>query len=124
MSPEECIAALDDSLADDGETPGEDVILRRPGSPDNDVTCRARVTALSTEQIIGGIAQTELNVVISPTQINNQPWPGGSSDSPVDQRIPKIGIDKMVARGAQKSVTFVDPRYIGDVLVRINLRIG
>lgn len=124
------IAALDNALAGHGE----DVILRRVvGTGANianiDVVCRARVDAASTEQIVAGILATDLNIIMSPTQINNAQWPGGSVPQippfNVDQRVPRInGPDKVLLRGAApRTVTFCDPKFINGELVRINLRV-
>lgn len=133
MSAQEDIRELDADLARDGE----DVTLRRvtgasPNQANNDVLCRANVFAVTTERIIGGIAQTELNVILSPTQINAAQWPGGvatqtevpGSPKYTDPRVPKINADKMYARGTLRNVTFVDPLFVDGELVRINLRIG
>lgn len=124
------IAALDGVLS----AYGEDAILRRViGSGANisnvDVLVRARVDAVSVEQIVAGIAATDLNVIISPTQINETQWPGGSipllPPFDVDQRVPRInGPDKVLLRGAApRTVAFCDPKFINGELVRVNLRV-
>lgn len=123
------IAALDSALAGYGEW----VTLRRViGNGSNttpvDVKCRARVDVATTEQIEAGIIATDLNVIMSPTQINNAQWPGGhvplQPPLDVDQRVPHInGIDKMIVRGAERTIAYCDPKFIGDELVRINLRV-
>jgi hypothetical protein len=124
------IAALDSALAGYGE----DIILRRVvGSGANvvnvDVACRARVDAASTDQIAAGVSATELNVIISPTQINEAQWPGGTVPLQppfnVDQRIPRVGgPDKMIVRNVLRQITFVDAKVIGGELVRINARVS
>jgi hypothetical protein len=124
------IDALDDAL----RQAGEDVILRRtvgaaPNSVSVDVKCRARVTAVSTQQIEAGIPATQLNVILSPTQINEAQWPGGTipvlPPFDVDQRIPRAGVtDKVLMRGQPpRSIMHVDPQIIGGELVRINMRV-
>lgn len=125
------IAALDQAL----KLAGEDIILRRTvGKGDNqvnvDVTCRARVVAVSVEQLAAGIPATDLNLILSPSEINAAQWPGGQLPAVpplnIDQRIPRAGVtDKIVMRGlAPKAITFVDPQIIGGELVRINMRIA
>lgn len=127
------IAALDSAMAD----AGEDIILRRtvgqaPNQISIDVTCRARVDAATAEQLAAGIPAAELNVILSPTQINNAQWPGGHVPAlppfNLDQRVPRAGVtDKvlLVTRGEQpRAVTFADPKFVGGELVRINLRIS
>ena len=124
------IAALDSALAGYGE----DIILRRvvgtaPNQVNIDVTCRARVDAMKVEEIVAGIPATDLNIIISPTQINNAQWPGGQvpllPPFNVDQRVPRInGPDKVLLRGAvPRTVAFCDPKFVNGELVRINMRV-
>lgn len=124
------IAALDNALAQ----AGEDIILRRViGTGSNvinvDVKCRARVDAMKTEQLVAGINAADLNVIISPTQINNAQWPGGTVPLQppfnVDQRIPRVaGADKMIVRKVLRAITFVDAKIINGELVRIDARVA
>lgn len=124
------VASLDNALAVDGE----DVILRRvvgTGSAvaNIDVKCRARCDAATTEQIAAGILATDFNVIISPTQINNAQWPGGTIPQlppfDVDQSIPRAGVnDKILMRGLPpKAIAAADTKIIGGVVVRHNLRV-
>lgn len=119
------IASLDNALA---QTGGDDIILRRVvGTQNVDVTCRARVDAVTTEEIAAGISQTDLNIIISPTQINNAEWPGYAAvDLPpfdVDPRIPLMGQDKVIVENRLRTVAFVDTQSVGNTLVRINMRV-
>jgi hypothetical protein len=127
------IAALDNALAQ----AGEDIILRRvvgtaPNQVNIDVHCRAKVNALTAQQLAAGIPATELNVILSPTQINDTQWPGGHVPAlppfNLDQRVPRaVPTDKvlLVTRGDQpRAITFSDPKFINGELVRINLRIS
>lgn len=125
------VAALDNALANYGE----DIILRRvvgtaPNQVNIDVKCKARVDVTSAEQIAAGISATELNVIISPTQIANAQWPGGGAvlfpPFDVDQSIPRTGTtDKVLMRGQPpKAVTFVDTKIIGGVVVRHDMRVA
>ncbi len=124
------ISALDGALAQ----AGEDIILRRvigvaPNQTNIDVTCRARVDAATVQQIVANIPATDFNIIISPTQINNAQWPGGTVPTlppfNVDQRVPRIGgPDKVLMRGqAPKAIAFVDPKFINGELVRIDMRV-
>jgi hypothetical protein len=104
---------------------GEDIILRRvsgtaPNQTNVDVACRARVDAISVAQIVAGIPATDLNIIISPTQIVSANWPAVGS-SP----IPRMnGPDKVIMRGAApRTIAFVDPKIINGELVRINMRV-
>lgn len=123
------ISALDYGLAGYGE----DVILRRvvgSGSAvaNIDVTCRARVDAATVQQLEANIVATEMNVIISPTQINDAQWPGGTvpllPPFDVDQRIPRVSVDKMIVRKSLRNITFVDAKIVGGELVRIDLRVS
>lgn len=123
------VASLDNALAQYGE----DVILRRVvGTGKNtiniDVKCRARVDAMKTEQMAAGINATDLNVIMSPTQINDAQWPGGTvpilPPFDVDQRIPRASVDKMIVRNSPRNITFVDAKVINGELVRIDLRVA
>lgn len=123
------IASLDSALA----LTGEDFILRRVvGTGANvaniDVACRGRIDGVTETQIIAGILATDLNIVFSPTQINDARWPGGTIPVPppfdIDPRIPRAGgNDKAIVRGQQRQVAFVKPFVIGDELVRIEIRV-
>jgi hypothetical protein len=125
MSPDECISALDNALAAAGET----VILRRKaGTGHVDITCPARVDALSVQEIAAGINQTDLHVIISPTPLNNAQWTGAlpaplAAPFDVDPRIPQIGSDKVVVKNRLRVVVFVDTQSVQDALVRINMRV-
>src|SRR3954465_1380987 len=134
MSADAYIAALDNALA---QGKSEEIILRRvvgaaPNQVNIDVTCIAAVTAMTTEQLAAGIPATELNVILSPTQINNAQWPGGHVPAlppfNLDQRVPRAGVtDKVLlkTRGeAPRAVTFSDPKFVVGELVRLNLRIS
>lgn len=123
------IAALDNALAETGE----DFILRRVvgvgvSVVNVDVTCVGRINAVSTEETDAGIKATDLNVIFSPTQINDAQWPGGSVPQippfNIDQRIPRQnGPDKAIVRGQLRTVAFVKPFIIGGELVRIEMRV-
>jgi hypothetical protein len=122
------IAALDNALAG-----GEAFILRRVvGSGANvvnvDVTCVARIDAVTTEEIAAGIKATDLNVIFSPTQINQAQWPGGTIPQVppfnVDQRVPREnGPDKAIIRGRLRTVAQSKPFFYGGELVRIEMRV-
>lgn len=124
------IAALDSALADTGE----DFILRRVvGTGVNvvniDVTCRARIDAMTDKDIAAGIKATDLKVIFSPTQINDAQWPGGTIPQlppfNVDQRVPRLnGPDHAIIRGQDRIVAFVQPFFIAGELVRIEMRVS
>jgi hypothetical protein len=124
------IAALDSALA----LVGEDFILRRVvGSGSNvinvDVRCRAQVSAMTVTEIAAGLKATDLNVIFSPTQINQAQWPGGTLPMQppfnIDQRIPREnGADKAIIRGVLRQIVFVKPIFVPDELCRIEMRVS
>lgn len=131
MSAQALIAALDDALLGGAH---EEVILRRvigsaPNQVSVDVTCIARADAASVEQIAAGIPATDFNLILSPTQINQAQWPGGSVPAlppfDLDQSVPRVGpTDKVLMRGqAPKAVAWVDAKLVGREVVRIEMRV-
>jgi hypothetical protein len=123
------ISALDNALAQ----AGEDIVLRRiVGSGATainiDVICRARVDPATTQEVLAGVPMTSLNVILSPTQINERQWPGGHiplvPPFDVDQRIPRVGgSDNMIVRNMLRRIIHVDAKLIGGELVRITARV-
>jgi hypothetical protein len=131
MSGSAMIAALDNALAQNGE----DIILRRvvgiaPNQINVDVTCRARIDAATVQQVAAGIPATDFNIIMSPTQINNAQWPGGTVPAlppfNLDQKIPRAGVtDKVLMRGQPpRAVALVDPKFGGGEVVRIEMRVS
>lgn len=126
MTPGEAISSLDRFLAERGEI----ITLRlvtgdAPNEVNVDVDCVAGVDAVNSDQIAAGIKVSDLNIIISPTQINAAGWPGLPASSR-DARIPVInGPYKVVARGEpERTVVFVDAKILGGQLVRINMRVS
>ena len=128
--PHAAIAALDNALAQPGRS--ESVTLRRPvgAGPSQTfktVTLNAAISALSDQQIAAGITQTELNFILSPTEITNSGWPNSTAavQAPPfnpDTRIPIAQRDQIIARGKVRTITAVQPLYAGNELVRIEGR--
>lgn len=126
MSPEECIAALDDALAE----AGEDVVLRRVvGTGANkqniDVEVRAIVRnfRLREEDIGAGIVQGVLLASMSPTQIANAQWPGGVvPGQSIDPSHPRVD-DKILIKGRICNITAVESVAMGGEVVRYNLQV-
>lgn len=118
------IAALDHAL----ERAGEDVILRRvvgqaPNSANIDVTIRAAVRSYNPEELVGGISQTDSKVIISPTGIAAAQWPGGTpTGATIDPSLPRR-LDKVVIAGRIRNIEVVDPIYVQNELVRIEMRV-
>jgi hypothetical protein len=125
MSPEFVIGKLDDALA----KAGEDIVLRRiygqaPRTNYVDVTVRATVRSFSPEELVGGINQTDSKVIISPTDIANAGWPGGEIESTtvVNPSLPRIN-DFAIINGRKRAIQVVDPIYVQDELVRVEMRV-
>lgn len=119
------VEALDAAL----KTAGADIILRRvvgmaPNSINIDVTVRAAVRSYQAAELVGDIKQTDSKVIISPTQIAQAQWPGGElpSSSVADPSLPRKG-DRMVIAGRVRNIEVVDPFYVDDELVRIEMRV-
>lgn len=127
MSPEECIRALDYALA----VAGQDILLRRViGQGTNvqniDVPLKALVRSYQPVELIGGIAQTDSKVIMSPTEIARAQWPGGEvqSGTVADPTLPRRN-DKLIVDGRVRNVEVVNPIVMpGGVRVRIELRIS
>lgn len=121
------VVALDSALA----RSGTNITLRRvigaaPNLINIDVDARAMVRAASSEEIAGGIAMTDSIVIISPTEIANAQWPGGElpSVTVVNPSLPRAN-DKCIIEGRVRNILApVKPIYIGDELVRIELRVA
>lgn len=122
MRPEQ--AALDRALA----RAGQDIVLRRisgepPSTTNNDITVRAAVRGIGAsrmggivQELVGGIAQAVLHVIMSPTEITDGNWPGDGS-------LPRRS-DRAVIAGTVYSIESVDRIYIGSDLVRIEMTVS
>lgn len=125
------LAQLDRRLARRGET----IQLRRTVGTSNQsyVQCElpAIVRALTVEQLIGNITQQNFFLIISPTHIIRQQWPGGKTPgaassggiiAPSDPRIPNT-TDSVYVRGMQKVVQRVAPVFDRGKCIRIELTV-
>lgn len=118
MNSQDLVSGLNASLA----RCGEDVILRRVTSGvNNDITVRAFVRAVSPEQLMAGVKQDNSNVIISPTEIIDNGWPGTVSDIS-DVRVPTTN-DWLVIAGRPRKIEFVAPIYVAGGLVRMDIRV-
>jgi hypothetical protein len=114
-----CIADLDAALAE----AGEDIRLVRltlaaggeqiPFSAD----CRGLVRQYQPQELVGGIIQGDTKVILSPTQLAARQWPG-----PGLAPLPQKG-DRVLIQGRQRNVEAVEPFYVADVLVRLELTV-
>jgi len=105
MTPAAAISMLDRDVTKHGQT----VILRRGAT---DLSILAFVRDFRPDEIVGGIAQGDSNVVVSPTQITGSPFAESI-----------LRNDKVVIRGRVRNVQSADPILIADQLVRINLQV-
>jgi|SRR5215207_1897564 len=106
------IEALDRALA----RAGEDVVLRRVGTPNIDVTCRASVRSPRADELAAGYTQTESIVILSPSEITAAGWPapirgGGASG------------DKVRIQGRFRNIEHANPIHVAGVLVRYELKV-
>lgn len=121
---EQTIADLDAALAADGEWIE---LWRETGTQKIPfkVRCRAFVRGYAAQELVGGIAQTDSKLIMSPTQIIRAGWPGpNSSATPTDQdrRVPRKG-DAVVIAGRKRAVETAGGIYLGGELVRIEMRV-
>ena len=123
MSALSHINALDRGLA----ARGEDVVLRRisgsgPSATSIDVVCRAVVRGYRPEELVGGIAQGDSQVILSPSEIRVSGWPdlGGSPSGTAS--LPRKG-DKLIVQGRMRTIEAVAPIQVAAELVRIDLQV-
>lgn len=116
---------LDDALGEIGtdDGVGTDVIVQRTGSGTIvTATCRARVRSyrLRDEPFVRSSEQSqdELLVIMSPTGLARDGFPGGAGGPPY----PRRG-DILTVRGSQRRILDVDPITLGQTLVRIEMRV-
>ena len=121
---EQAIADLDAALAADGEWIE---LWRETGTQKIPfkVRCRAFVRGYAAQELVGGIAQNDLKIVMSPTEIIRAGWPGpNSSATPTDQdrRVPRKG-DAVVIAGRKRAVETAGGIYVAAELVKIEMRV-
>lgn len=109
MSPADAIAMLDRQIAKHGQT----ITLERlvPNGTAVTETVRGFVRGYKPEELAGGITQGDSSVILSPTTLVGTPF---------ETEIPATN-NKAVIAGRRRNIGMVDPVYIDDVLVRINL---
>jgi hypothetical protein len=120
------VGSLDSFL----RTAGEDIILRRTiGATNYDLTVRASVRSASltrsrNNQLVDGTTQDDKLLVMSPTEIKANNWPGVGSvpAAPfnVDIQIPRRG-DKVIIAGALYRVEVVNSIKVQNEVVRIQI---
>lgn len=114
MIPAERIAALDRALSRAGQTV---TILRPAGTTDiahfsATVECRAQVRP-------SGIGLSA--IIVSPTDLSNSStWPETDVPQVGDPRVPRK-TDRINFNGYQHTIENVHPRYIEDVLIRVDI---
>ena len=121
---EQAIADLDAALASDGEWIE---LWRETGTQKIPfkVRCRAFVRGYAAQELVGGIAQTDSKIVMSPTEIIRAGWPGpNSSATPTnqDRRMPRKG-DGVVIAGRKRAVEAAGGIYVAAELVKIEMRV-
>lgn len=109
MTPQQAIAKLDRAIASNGQT----VTIRRgtATAPTAQVTVKAHVRGYKSDELVGGISQTDSFVILSPTGF--EAWPGGW---------PKKD-DWAIIDGRPRTILAAGPIKMNDVLVRIELQV-
>lgn len=115
MTPFAAIAALDRAIAANSQT----VTLRRyvglgPSRVPYDATVQAHVRGYAPAELVGGIMQGDVRVIVSPTPIIAQGWPG-------PQDWPRMG-DKVVIGGREHNVEAAPPLLMAGEVVRIEIQ--
>lgn len=125
MTPETAIAMLDRQLA----AHGEEIRLQRltlgPGGVQIpfEVVCNAFVRGYAPDELVGGITQQDAKVIISPTEIIANDWPGpATSPTTSDRRVPRKG-DRTYIAGKARAVEAAAGLYLAGELVRIEMRV-
>jgi hypothetical protein len=123
MSALSHISALDRGLA----ARGEDVVLRRIGgsgatATSVDVTCRAVVRGYRPEELVGGIAQGDSQVILSPSEIRSSGWPDPDGSPSGSASLPRKG-DKLIVQGRMRTIEAAAPIQVAGELVRIDLQV-
>jgi hypothetical protein len=124
IEAEQVVADLNAALAADGEWIE---LWRETGTQKIPfkVRCRAFVRGYAAQELVGGIAQTDSKIVMSPSEIIRAGWPGpNSSATPTnqDRRVPRKG-DAAVIAGHKRAVEAAGGIYLGGELVRIEMRV-
>lgn len=121
MNASALISALDSALNEAGAT----VTLRRVVQSGNaDVDVRAAGRGLQSTELVQGMSQTRVKLVISPSPIAAAGWPAGevaTASTPVPS-LPRRN-DKIVYGSRVHNVDLVRPFYVADQLVRIELEV-
>ncbi len=114
MSPAERIAGLDRALSRAGQA----VQIQRPGGSTDPTHFSA--TAECTAQVRGtGIGTSA--IIVSPTDLtNSSTWPEQNPPAVGDPLLPRK-TDKIFVNGLQRTIENVHPRYVDNVLIRIDI---
>lgn len=113
MNPSAAIAMLDRQLAAHGQA----VTLRRPagtgaGVTFTDAAVNAFVRGYAPAELVGGIAEGDTQVTVSPTALAALSWP-----------VPPKRHDKIVVSGRTCEVMAVAPVWMGGSVVRYDIRV-
>jgi hypothetical protein len=125
MTPDQALNSLRRQLA----AHGEPVTIRRlartsPALAEASVSCRGFVRPFGQGQqkvdLIGSVAQQDVNVIISPDEIVAAGWTSGGQ-SGLDPRLPIKG-NKITIAGKERNIEAAHPIILDGVLVRIEMQ--
>lgn len=114
MTPVEAIAMLDRQIAEHGQTVAiQRIVGTGPTATGQggDVQIAAHVRTLREDELIAGMTQNDLMVIVSPTAL--VAWPFG---------LPAKG-DKVVIDGRGHNIELPQPIKLAGTLVRLNLKV-
>ncbi|ETR75911.1 hypothetical protein X566_20120 [Afipia sp. P52-10] len=114
MTPDQAITMLDRQIAAHGQTVAFKRLVGTGPTAEHqggDVSIQAHVRTLREDELIAGMTQNDLMVIVSPTGL--AAWPFG---------IPKKG-DKVVVDGVDHNIELPQPINVAGTLVRLNLKV-
>lgn len=111
FTPAEAIAELDAAIAQAGQT----VMLERlvPNAASVTQPMRAFSRGYKPDELANGVQQGDSLVVLSPSQLVGTPF--------ATEML--VANNKIEINGRRRNIQMVDPVYMNDVLVRINLQV-
>ena len=126
MNSADALEMLDSQLADHADDPNAELQRFPPGAatvPIATALVRAFVRLYKPSELTPMIIQGDSKVILSPSDLVAQGWPGPAGDSAgLDPLVPRRG-DKIVVHGRPRQVIAATPVYLGDQMVRLEMQI-
>lgn len=98
---------------------GQSVQIQRPGGATNNPTVFSATANCRAQVVASGVGTSA--IIVSPTDLINSPtWPEPDAPSVGDALLPRK-TDKIFVNGLQRTIQNVHPRYIDDMLIRVDI---